>query len=141
MRAKFALCLANAIGVGSLEVAAFARTNRGPRGAVVRMMSEDDSLEAQFAAERARRERSERDAAFRPSSESDDASEPFIGIKEIRLDSAGRPYAATPRPVAPPSTTSQVRDRFSGTGLAIGGLFSLGAIGLLLAIAAADGAA
>lgn len=96
-----------------------------------------DDLAAEFAAEaRARQAKAAPEAAAGQEG-------PFSGIREIVLDEAGKPKAVPRRAPPPPGTT--MREEVGGLaatpGFVFGSLLTIGAAGLLLAIAGADSAA
>eukprot|EP00310_Coccolithus_braarudii_P012599 CAMPEP_0183333020 /NCGR_PEP_ID=MMETSP0164_2-20130417/2033_1 /TAXON_ID=221442 /ORGANISM="Coccolithus pelagicus ssp braarudi, Strain PLY182g" /LENGTH=125 /DNA_ID=CAMNT_0025501845 /DNA_START=212 /DNA_END=589 /DNA_ORIENTATION=- len=108
-----------------------------------RETSDMGSLEALFAREaqaRVARSGNERFNNDERSTQSG-SDERFTGIKEILLDVEGRPYAATPAQVEPPSLESQLWERISWPGVALGSVISVASLALLLAIAAADSSA
>ena len=110
----------------------------------LRMLADDD-LAAEFAAEQRRRELRPTEAAIKeePDEETPRSDEPFTGIKEIVLGDDGRPRAIPRRPAPPPAATQQeeVAELLQSPLFFFGTAMSVGALGLLLAIAGADSAA
>ena len=130
MRASAAIVLALPAAT-ALQAVVCARPALRMRRIVMTDDEESSSLERKFAEEQQRRQQ--------PPSQSD---EPFTGVREVILDGDGNARSIPKRPPPPaPTQSGQVVDLVQNPLFYFGVLISLGSLGLLLAIAAADSAA